>query len=214
SKMKLLTPEQETEHYSNVLKGGWGGLIGGTAVSTALLWALGRRFHAIRNLDPSFHAFLVTGTGGFAEIAIINADRYSRNYEANHNPDNAYTHSQTLLKQSLLAKQPLSQRAADLVSDNRYRIVLSSWAISMAFALTLVNRNPFLSQSQKLVRARMFAQGSTLAIVVASLTFESVERLEGSGEVRVLDEVERIKRERYPGQNRWMGEYLSFVLLQ
>lgn len=53
---------------SNVLKGGWGGLIGGTALSTGILWTLGRRFPAIRHLNPSFHAFLVTGTGSFAGI--------------------------------------------------------------------------------------------------------------------------------------------------
>lgn len=53
---------------SNVLKGDWGGLISRTALSTGILWTLGKKFPAIRHLNPSFHAFLVTGTGGFAGI--------------------------------------------------------------------------------------------------------------------------------------------------
>ncbi|THY39063.1 hypothetical protein D6C99_08788 [Aureobasidium pullulans] len=200
--MKLLTPEQEREHYSNVLKGGWGGLIGGTALSTGILWTLGRRFPAIRHLNPSFHAFLVTGTGGFA--AIIYADRYSRNYEATHNPDSAYTSSQMLLKKQLQTAKPLSQRASEWGLQNRYRIVLSSWVVSMAVALALINRKPFLSRAQKLVQARVFAQGSTLAVVIANLAFEGAEDVMNENAGEVLDSVDRVRRERYPGQNRWM----------
>ncbi|THW60531.1 hypothetical protein D6D20_05704 [Aureobasidium pullulans] len=166
----------------SVLKGGWGGLIGGTALSTGILWTLGRRFPAIRHLNPSFHAFLVTGTGGFA--AIIYADRYSRNYEATHNPDSAYTSSQILLKKQLQTAKPLSQRASEWGLQNRYRIVLSSWV--------------------KLVQARVFAQGSTLAVVIASLAFEGAEDVMNGNAGEVLDSVDRVRRERYPGQNRWM----------
>ncbi|THZ06422.1 hypothetical protein D6C93_01480 [Aureobasidium pullulans] len=174
---------------SNVLKGGWGGLIGGTALSTGILWTLGRRFPAIRHLNPSFHTFLVTGTGGFA---------------ATHNPDSAYTSSQILLKKQLQTAKPLSQRASEWGLQNRYRIVLSSWVVSMAVALALINRKPFLSRAQKLVQARVFAQGSTLAVVIASLAFEGAEDVMNENAGEVLDSVDRVRRERYPGQNRWM----------
>lgn len=80
----------------------------------------------------------------------------------------------------------------------------------MAVALALINRKPFLSRAQKLVQARVFAQGSTLAVVIASLAFEGVEDVMNENAGGVLDSVDRVRRERYPGQNRWMGESLLF----
>lgn len=81
--------------------------------------------------------------------------------------------------------------------------------VSMAAAMALINRKPFLSRAQRLVQARVYAQGLTLAVVVASLAVEGTERLDDGKEqkVQVLDKIESVRRERYPGQNRWMGEY-------
>lgn len=58
----------------------------------------------------------------------------------------------------------------------------------------------------------MYAQGLTVAGVVAAAGLavegEKVGGEErGEGKVKVLDEVERVRRAKYPGQNRWMGEF-------
>lgn len=80
----------------------------------------------------------------------------------------------------------------------------------MAVALALINRKPFLSRAQKLVQARVFAQGSTLAVVIASLSFEGAEDVVNENAGEVLDSVDRVRRERYPDLNRWMGESFLF----
>lgn len=80
----------------------------------------------------------------------------------------------------------------------------------MAVALALINRKPFLIRAQKLVQARVFAQGSTLAVVIASLAFEGAEDVVNENAGEVLDTVDRVRRERYPGQNKWMGEPFLF----
>lgn len=77
--MKVLSQEEEAQHYSRVLEGGTkGGLLGLGAGLGGL--ALGRRISpGFRQLTIPFQAFLVTGVSVFS--LIIGADRYSRNYE-------------------------------------------------------------------------------------------------------------------------------------
>ena len=58
----------------------------------------------------------------------------------------------------------------------RYKIVGGSWVASMVGAFWLVGRNPYLTGQQKLVQARVYAQGLTLAVLVASAAFEISEQ--------------------------------------
>lgn len=88
----------------------------------------------------------------------------------------------------------------------------------MGTAFALVGRNPYLSGQQKLVQARVYAQGLTLAVVVASLALEAKDRGSGQGRwetVKVLDPNDpthkhiiekKIHHERYAGEDQWMGE--------
>lgn len=77
--MKILSHQEEAEHYNKVLEGGVkGGALGFVAGATGL--TLARRFSpGFRNLTIPFQAFLVTGVTTFS--LIIGADRYSRNFE-------------------------------------------------------------------------------------------------------------------------------------
>ena len=65
--------------------------------------------------------------------------------------------------------------------DNHYSIVFGSWIASMAGAFTIVGRSPYLTTQQKLVQARVYAQGLTMAVVIASLAFEGVDSAQGKG---------------------------------
>lgn len=85
----------------------------------------------------------------------------------------------------------------------------------MAGALTLVGRNPYLSGQQKLVQARVYAQGLTMAVVIASLAFEGVDSAQGKGRwetVRYIDPNDpehkhviekQVHHERYAGEDQW-----------
>lgn len=63
--------------------------------------------------------------------------------------------------------------------DNKYSIVAASWVVSIVVSFALVSRNRYLSGQQKLVQARVYAQGLTMAIVVASLALETSDRTRG-----------------------------------
>ena len=90
----------------------------------------------------------------------------------------------------------------------------------------MVNRNRYLSGSQKLVQARMYAQGATLAALLTSFAIEGNDAAKGKGRwetIKVLDENDpehkkiiekRIHHESYTGEDQWMGELsIPFHLL-
>jgi hypothetical protein len=94
----------------------------------------------------------------------------------------------------------------------------------MAGSWSLVNRNRYLSGSQKLVQARMYAQGATLAALLTSFAIEGNDVAKGTGRwetIKVLDPNDpehkhyvekKIHHESYAGEDQWRGTcYYQFV---
>jgi hypothetical protein len=238
--MKILTKEEEQAHYNATVKGGiTGGVLGLAIVRTSLsmnqllamtdkhqggaaVYGAHLRFHTIRSLTLPMKAFLVTSSGTFT--AIIAADRASRSYEWARDPQRQYKDRATLDQEQIRANESLFQRAKDWGRENRYPIVTASWVASMGIALGLVGRNPYLSRAQKLVQARVYAQGLTLAVLVATAAFEVGDAQKGRGRwetVMVLDPNDpehkhliekKIHHEAYEGEDLWRGMF-SFPLV-
>jgi len=61
------------------------------------------------------------------------------------------------------------QTILEQVSDNKYKFIMSGWAASMVGSYWLVNRDKFMTKSQKIVQARMYAQGITVILLLASV---------------------------------------------
>ncbi|KAL5450069.1 hypothetical protein PMIN06_006645 [Paraphaeosphaeria minitans] len=105
-------------------------------------------------------------------------------------------------------------RAKDWASENRYPLLFGFWVASMAGSWIAVNRSP-MSGAQKLVQARMYAQGLTLAGLLASFAFEGNDVAKGKGRwetITVLDPNDpehkhmiekKIHHERYAGEDQW-----------
>jgi hypothetical protein len=87
----------------------------------------------------------------------------------------------------------------------------------MGIAFGMVSRNKYLTGAQKLVQARVYAQGLTLAVLIASAAFEVGDASKGKGRwetVKVLDPDDpehkhmiekRIHHEAYQGEDLWRG---------
>ena len=85
----------------------------------------------------------------------------------------------------------------------------------MGVALGIVGRNPYLTGQQKLVQARVYAQGLTIAVVIISLAFETSDSQRGAGRwetVKILDPNDpthkhviekKIHHESYAGEDQW-----------
>jgi hypothetical protein len=95
----------------------------------------------------------------------------------------------------------------------------------MAGSWIAVNRSP-MSVSQKVVQARMYAQGLTLSALLASFAFEGNDAAKGRGRwetIKVLDPNDpehkhmiekKIHHERYAGEDQWRGTFFWAVTLQ
>ena len=92
----------------------------------------------------------------------------------------------------------------------------------MGIALAIVSRNKYLTGAQKLVQARVYAQGLTVAVLIATAAFEISDSKGEKGrweKVQVVDPedssgkrmVEReVHRESYKGEDQWRGEWVFF----
>ncbi|KAK1820299.1 Replication factor C, subunit RFC4 [Friedmanniomyces endolithicus] len=211
--MKILSPEEEREHYNATLYGGTLGGLAGVGAGSLGVWAASQRYPAFRTLSIPFRAFLITSTGTFS--AIVSADSYSRHFERSRNPQKQYKDEDQTLMEQANAQKSSQQRAMAWLSENRYSVVFGSWVASMSAALGLVGRNPYLSTQQKLVQARVYAQALTIAVVIISLAFETTDNAKGEGRwetVKIIDPNDpthknliekRIHHERYAGEDQW-----------
>lgn len=169
--MKLLTKEQEQQHYNETLKGGVLGGLGGLGIGTLGVLVASQRFKFFRGLTLPLRAFLITSAGTFG--GIVTADHFSRAYEKASNPkDVEYQQRESRRIQEEKEGKTFTERAMDFGRKERYKIVAGSWVASMITAFALVNRNKYLTGQQKLVQARVYAQFLTLGVLVASAAFE------------------------------------------
>lgn len=154
-------------------------------------------------------------------LAIIMADRYSRAFEASRHPEEEYKDTASRDRATLDSQKTNYEKFMHWGKENRYPIVGVSWVASMAVALGLVGRSPYLTTQQKIVQARVYAQGLTLAVLLATAAFEIGDRSEGEGRwetVKILDPNDpehkhlidkKVHHESYAGEDMWRGGYIS-----
>jgi hypothetical protein len=214
------------------------------AVGLAAVYGATRRYPAFRSLTLPLKAFLVTSSGTFAgqpedscfvvesrlicflHTAIVAADKYSRAYEASRHPEDSYKDEAERQRQEIQASKSTLQQLKDWGRENRYPIVGASWVASMGIALALVGRNPYLSTQQKIVQARVYAQGLTLAVLVATAAFEIGDKNQGQGRwetIKILDPNDpthkhmiekKIHHESYAGEDLWRGTGIILTVQQ
>lgn len=151
--------------------------------------------------------------------AIISADRFSRAYESSRHPEEGFQDQSAKARALEFEQKSTYDKIMSWGKENRYPIIAGSWVASMAISLGLVGRNPYLSTSQKLVQARVYAQTLTVAVLIASAVFEIGDQSSGEGRwetVKVLDPEDpthkhliekKVHHERYPGEDQWKGRF-------
>lgn len=211
--MKVLTQEEEAAHYSAVVKGG---LVGGSitgAVGLAGVILASRRYAVVRNLTLPFRSFLVTSSATFG--AIVLAERASVDFGKAQHPMSYYKDRSRTALDEALQNQSSTEKTLRWARENRYTIVAGSWVASMAAAVAIVNRNKYLTTGQKVVQARVYAQGLTLLVLIVTGLLETADARKGQGRwetVMVVDPKdpehkrlieEKIHHEEYEGQDLW-----------
>lgn len=198
--MKILTKEQEDAHYNAVLKGGSVGTALGLAGGWAGVMLASRRWAGVRNLTLPMKAFLVTSSGTFT--GIIAADHSSRNFDEGQNSQKTYVHDlEQARRQHEISRMSTTDRMMDFMHREKYKVIGLSWVGSMMAAWAFVARTP-MTGPQKLVQARVYAQGLTVAMMCAVAAFEIHDQRKGSG---FLDSV-KAKRAREAASGKQVQE--------
>ncbi|TFB06583.1 Respiratory supercomplex factor 2-like protein [Trichoderma ghanense] len=211
--MKVLTKEEEAAHYRAVVKGGIVGGTVGLAIGAAGVVYCSKRYPSFRGLTLPFRAFLVTSTGTFG--AIVQADRAGVEFQKSKDPMTKYRDASQRAQEVIRENESAYERFLNYGREHRYSIVCASWLASMAVAFAMVSRAP-MSTPQKIVQARVYAQGLTLAVLIVSAAFEMNDAKNSKGRwetVMVLDPNDpehkhliekKIHHEEYEGQDLWM----------
>lgn len=66
-------------------------------------------------------------------------------------------------------------KLAEFFAHHKYKVIVAGWASSLAGSFYLVNRDKYLTKAQKLVQARVYAQGLTVAMLLGSVLLSVAE---------------------------------------
>jgi len=166
--MKLLTPEQAEAHAAATRRGA---LEGGLAASAAA--AVG--FSYLYRHSP-YYRQLPLGLKGLGTLLVvipaisIQAERRGLAYERSQWEGTGFD----VIKEELTeeeqkwAQMSSTEKLGNWFDRHKYSVVVGSWAASIAVAGAIISRDKYQSTSQKVVQARMWAQGLTIGVILAA----------------------------------------------
>ncbi|KAH9965887.1 hypothetical protein BC827DRAFT_1180666 [Russula dissimulans] len=168
--MKVNVTREELEAFDRAtIRGSIEGVAAGLALSLPASFAAHRYLPAYRALPMSLKALGVVLIVGPAWA--VQTERRGVEFDEEYNwkgvsrqlLDNAKAREASEWD-NLSSKEKFS----NWVARNQYKVIVGSWATSMAIAGTIIMRDRHQSTSQKIVQARMWAQGLTIGILVAA----------------------------------------------
>jgi len=165
--MKLLTQEEIDAHFYATTAGGLKGLAAGLLVTGAIFKIGARKYPKFpKNLPWSIRTamFISPPTVGItigAEEASNSFDRelYSGEFDS----------QKKLEEYKQWSQLPLTQKFTQGVLNHKYKIIVGAWAASMYGSWVFVDRDPIMTKAQKIVQARMYAQGLTVMMLLGSM---------------------------------------------
>ncbi|KAI0327759.1 hypothetical protein GY45DRAFT_1088596 [Cubamyces sp. BRFM 1775] len=176
--MKFATEEELAGHHAATVRGAIEGVIGGLALSLPASWYAQRNWAYYRSLPPHLKALgiiLVVGP-----CYAIQAERRGVEFDQSTwtGAGKAELEREERIQQARWQTLDTKAKFKEWAMHNQYKIILGSWAASMAVAGTIVMRNRYQSTPQKIVQARMWAQGLTIGVLIAAGVLTQTQRKE------------------------------------
>ncbi|KAJ7612994.1 hypothetical protein FB45DRAFT_938750 [Roridomyces roridus] len=175
--MKLASPEQIAGHTNATRRGALEGtVVAGSVATLGSMWAT-RRYTYFRQLPPSLKLLgilLVTAPG-----LTIQAERRGLEYDKSQWEGDGMQVIQAQEAQETTEWESMStgDKIGAWASRHEYSIIIAGWALSLAAAGGIISRNPYQSTSQKIVQARMWAQGLSVGMIIAAAAFKTNRNL-------------------------------------
>ncbi|KAI0677095.1 hypothetical protein C8Q78DRAFT_987559 [Trametes maxima] len=164
----MKSKEEQDAQQRATTEGGLKGFAGGLAFALPASYILHRRWPYYRSLPPSLKALgvILVAVPSF----VISAEHAGQRFE-----EERWTGVGKAELDAVQARQKVkwesmtaSQKISDFAKRHEYGIILSSWAAALVGSFSYIMRDPYQSAPQKIVQARMWAQGLTIGIIIAA----------------------------------------------
>ncbi|KAK6455933.1 uncharacterized protein RJT20DRAFT_51767 [Scheffersomyces xylosifermentans] len=165
--MKIVSEEEKLAHRKVVLTEGVKGCFVGAAIAFGLVKAVKAR-HPVRfaQMSTSIKTAMwamptITMGAFFADDGSVKFD------EDNYRSD--FLKKQEEEKLAAYNRLSSTDKVLHQLNENKYKIIVSSWAASLYGSWRLVNRDPYMTKAQKIVQARVYAQAITVVLLLSTL---------------------------------------------
>ncbi|EGW30240.1 uncharacterized protein SPAPADRAFT_63858 [Spathaspora passalidarum NRRL Y-27907] len=198
--MKIITEEEKYEHQKHILIEG----LKGCAIGAAVGFGIVKYMKTKQPLQyAKFNSSVRAAIYAMPAITIgaFYADQGSVDFD-----EDKYR-SDYLKKQEAAAlerynKLSPSDKFLHKLNENKYSLIISTWAASLYGSWTLVNRDKYMTKAQKIVQARVYAQALTVVLLLGTILLSVHEAELKKKEPapvpewkRYLDEQESLKEE-------------------
>lgn len=163
--MKLVTKEQTNTFYNDILKHGFVGLGIGSVVGFGLLF-YARKRPVYRTYGGFAKAFTVLAPASIGMVFAAEQRSFAYDRETYNFGD---LHPDEIARKEEIAALPTKDKILYYTSQNKYKIIVGAWAASVGGSLWIINRDKIMTQPQKVVQARMYAQALTVVLLLGTL---------------------------------------------
>ncbi|TFK62029.1 hypothetical protein BDN72DRAFT_777612, partial [Pluteus cervinus] len=162
------TPQQLEAHAAASRRGALEGTAASGLAALAGSYYLHHRSPTYRQMPISLKALGVVLV--VAPCLAIQAERRGLEYDRSQWEGDSIKVLDEKHQQEEKHWQSLSSRdrVADWAARHQYSIIIGGWATSMAIAGAIISRNRYQSTAQKIVQARMWAQGLTIGLLIGA----------------------------------------------
>lgn len=174
--MKILTKEEKKAHETATLHGAFKGAIVGSVLAVGLYTFASKKIPRFATVPWSVKT--ATCVIPLAATTHTMADNASTSFEyemycsekSQENLMKEYQRWQAL---------PLQDKAIEALSNNKYKVIVGSWGLSLWGSWLYASRDKLLSRAQKFYNARMYAQFFTVGLLLASIGLSMYEEEQG-----------------------------------
>lgn len=171
--MKIITEEEKRAHKQHVLIENIKGCVVGAMAGVGLIQYVKRRYPVkYTKLSWSIRAAMfamptITIGAFFADDGSIqfDHDKYQGDYKIKIQQE----------KQELYDKLSQQEKIFHNLNENKYSIIVAAWAASLYGSWKIVDRDMYMSKSQKIVQARVYAQAITVVLLLSTILLSMQE---------------------------------------
>ncbi|EMG49181.1 RCF2 Respiratory supercomplex factor 2 [Candida maltosa Xu316] len=173
--MKIISSQEKVEHKTHILhqcyKGCVVGAVAGVALISYMKFKQPIKYNTFNwTIKASMIGMPVIGCAAFASLK-GSARFFDQHYRADHLSHEKESRVQKLQDLSLSEKMLLK------LNEHKYKFIIGAWAGSLYAAWRILNKDLYLSRTQKFIHARVYAQAFALGLLLSSfyLSMKNVE---------------------------------------